>query len=204
VVWADEIETPKTSLKLEVQDYILGPRARQRLLAAKTGRDPAFRDWLARTLGGTVAGAFAQEAKERERAVNRLLDVLARDESATGFAILDGKGSLLGVEIFRDHALMMGFAAQLLRGYVLEAGTDAIRVEPSAGTEGLARVKGFLEALPGRAGRVERERLDGDAEPVLRIPKGLCRVNLLAASGEIAGHGLLVDDKPIHLTLFGE
>jgi hypothetical protein len=204
VVWADEIGVPRTSLKLEVQDYILGPKARQRLLTAKPGRDPGFREWLSHAYGATIAGAFAEGARDRERAVNKLVDVLARDEAATGFAVLDAKGNLLGVEIFHDHALMLAFAQRLLRGYLLEAGDDGIRLAPPRAGDGrLGAVQGLLEGLPARGLRMDRRGLD-DSDPMLRIPKGLCRANLADASGRIMGHGLLIDDAPIHLTLFGE
>ncbi len=204
VVWADEIDVPKTSLKLEVQDFILGPKARQRLLTAKPGRDPAFRDWLSHDYGPTIAGAFAEGARDRERAVNKLVDTLVRDEAATGFAVLDAKGNLLGVEIFHGHALMVAFAQRLLRGYLVEAGDDGIRLAPPrAAGRGLGAVQGLLEGLPARGLRTDRHRLDG-ADPLLKIPEGLCRANLVDPSGRIMGHGLLIDDTPIHLTLFGE
>jgi hypothetical protein len=199
IVWADEIEAPRNTSKLEVQDFILGPRARQRLLTAKAGRDPAFREWLARTYGGRLPDAFGAGAKDRERAVNRLVDSLQRDDGATGFAVLDAKGRILGVELFHQHELMVALAPRLLRGYLLEAGEDEIRLAaPRVAGRGIETVKGFLGELKGRGLRVERKPLeDGRSD-------GLSRANIVGSAGEIVGHGLVLDETPIHLSLFSE
>ncbi len=205
VTWGDGTLVPRSADLLEAQETILGPKARRRLLSAKTGPDADFLVWLKETYGAAPLPALlAAGAKEREREVNKLADALRADATSTGFAVLDAKGGLLGVEMFHDHAAMLAFAPRLLRGYLLEAGEDGIRVTPPVGALGLAKVQGFLEALPARGLRVERQKLEDVARGYARAPKGLCRVSLVGVSGEIAGHGLLVDDAPIHLTLFGE
>jgi len=201
VVWGDGTDLSRVGELLGAQETILGPKARRQLLSAKTGPDAAFLAWL-KGAYGTFPAALSADAKDRDRAMNKLVDVLRSQGTATGFAVLDAKGNLLGVEIFNDHAVMLGFAAPLLRGYLLEAGEDGIRVTPPVGTGGLRKVQGFLDAMPGRGLRVDREKLDGEGYE--RAPKGLCRVNLVGASGAIVGHGLVLDDTPIHLTIFGE
>ncbi|MFI5402860.1 MAG: hypothetical protein ACHQ1G_07990, partial [Planctomycetota bacterium] len=205
VVWGDGNEPSKSGELLEVQETILGPKARQRLLSAKTGADAEYLAWLRGAYGAAPLPALlAEDAKDRERAVNKLMDPLRADLSATGFAVLDAKGNLLGAELFHDHASMLAFAPRLLRGYILEAGEDRVRVTPPLGGGGILKVEEYLKALPGLGGRLERRALEDKAYGYGPAPKGLCRANLVAASGELKGHGLLVDDVPIHLTLFGE
>jgi len=205
VTWGDGTLVPRSADLLEAQETVLGPKARRRLLSAKTGPDADFLDWLKGAYGaGPLPALLAAGAKDREREVNKFLDALRADATSTGFAVLGAKGSLLGVEMFSDHAAMLAFAPRLLRGYLLEAGEDGIRVTPPTGALGLEKVQGFLEALPARGVRVEREKLEDVARGYARAPKGLCRANLVGVAGEILGHGLLVDDTPIHLTLFGE
>jgi hypothetical protein len=205
VTWGDGTLVPRSADLLEAQETILGPKARRRLLSAKTGPDADFLAWLRETYGAAPLPALlAAGAKEREREVNKFVDALRADGTTTGFAVLGARGNLLGVEMFHDHAAMLGFAPRLLRGYLLEAGEDGIRLTPPTGALGLEKVEGFLKALPERGLRVEREKLEAVKSGYERAPKGLCRANLVGVSGEIVGHGLLVDDTPIHLTLFGE
>jgi hypothetical protein len=208
VVWADE---SKTSADLEPQEVILGPKARQRLLAAKPGPDAPFLAWLREANGrAPLADQLAGDAKDRERAVNRLVDALSRSKGATGFAVLDTKGNLLGTELFLDREVMLAFAPRLLRGYLLEAGDDGIRVGAPGVGGAEERVARLLEGVPGRGLRVEREALDTFADAVAKergtrgAPDGVARVTLFAASGQAVGHGLVHGDTPIHLTLFGE
>ena len=204
VAWSDGVEVPKGTETYEVQETILGPKARRRLLSAKTGPDPDFVAWLRDAYGtGPLRELLAADGKDRDRAMNKLLDALRGDKTATGFAVLDARGNLLGVEIFHDHALMLGFAPRLLRGYILETGEDGIRVTPPMGVGRADKVQGFLDGLPGAGVRVDRQKLDGK-DGYVRAPKDLCRANLVGPSGRILGHGLLIDDAPIHLTLFGE
>jgi len=205
VVWADRIGRPKNAARLDVRDFILGPRARQRLLLAKTGPDDGFLEWLRATYGkGALAEIFEDGARDRERTVNRLVDALARDKDASGFAVLDADGKLMGVELFHDHALMLAFAPRLLRGYLMEAGEDGIRITPPR-VAGRPRetVETFLRGLPGRPLHVERELLEGAAGGYAGAPAGLCRATLVGSGGQVAGHGLLVNGTPVHLTLFG-
>lgn len=205
VVWGDGNGPSRSGELLEAEETILGPKARRRLLSSRTGPDADFLAWLKDVYGvAPLPARFAEDAKDRERAMNKLLDALRADETATGFAVLDAKGNLLGVEMFHDRAAMLGFAPRLLRGYLLEAGEDGIRVTPPVGAGGLARVQGFLEAMPSRGLRVERQKLEDEAQGYSHAPEGLCRANLVGPSGQIMGHGLLIDDTPIHLTLFGE
>ncbi len=200
VVWGDGTDVPRVGELLGAQETILGPKARRRLLSAKPGPDADFLDWL-KGAYGALPEALAAD-RDRDRAMNKLVDALRADEAATGFAVLDAKGNLLGVEIFHDHASMLGFAPRLLRGYLLEAGEDGIRVTPPLGANGLAKVQGFLEAMPARGLRVEREKLEGAGYE--RAPKGLCRANLVGQAGQVIGHGIFVGDTPIHLTVFPE
>jgi hypothetical protein len=202
VVWADDISKPRTSAKLEVQDFILGPKARRRLLAATPGPDAPFRDWLAQTYGSPLEDAAKEGEKERERLVNRLVQSLERDKDASGFAVFDAQGTLLGIEIFHDHALMLAFAKRLLRGYLLEAGAGGIRL--AAGGRGQEDAAGFLDGLPGRGLRVAREPVvipgvDGKNH----APEGLARATMVDAGGRVFGHGLVLDNAPVHLALFG-
>jgi negative regulator of sigma E activity len=202
VVWADDVTKPQTSAKLEVQDYILGPKARCRLLAATPGADAPFRDWLAQTYGTPLADAAKDGEKERERLVNRLVQSLEGDESASGFAVFDAHGALMGVEIFHGHDLMLAFAKRLLRGYLLEAGAGGIRL--AAGGRGREEAAGFLKGLPGRGLRLVREPIViPGVDRTNHAPEGLARANLVDAQGRMIGHGLVLDDAPVHLTLFG-
>jgi anti-sigma factor RsiW len=202
MVWGDGTEVPKVGERagemLGAQETILGPKARRRLLAAKTA-DAEFLAWLKQEYGAFPA-ALAADARDRERAVNKFMDALRGDEAAAGFAVVDTKGNVLGIEIFRDHRTMLEFAPRLLRGYLHEAGEDGIRATAPVGGGALLRTQGFLDSMPGRGLRVDRQKVEGFGS----APEGLCRVNLVSASGGIAGHGLLIGDTPIHLTIFGE
>jgi hypothetical protein len=211
VVWGDSISTPERSHDVEVQDLILGPKARQRLLLAKPGPDAAFLAWLRETYGASLPARIAEGGRDRERAVNRLMDALGHDPTATGFAVFDGSGKLLGTELFRDHALMLAFAPRLLRGYLLEAGDDGIRLKAPARSHGdRAEVQDLLKGLPGRGLRIEREKLDepydslGKAQGTRPAPEGVTRVTLLTTAGQPVAHGIVQDETPIHLTVFGE
>ncbi len=202
VVSADEISTPTRGEDVEAQPFILGPKARQRLLVAKPGADAEFLAWLRREYGGkALPELLADGARDRDRAVNKLVDALGRDANATGFAVLDAKGRLLGTELFLDHDTMLAFAPRLLRGYLLEAGEDGIRVAPPRGAvRGPELVQDLLEGMPGRGLKIERRRLD---VPEDGGPAGVARVTFLASGGHPVGHGIVRDDTPIHLTIFG-
>jgi anti-sigma-K factor RskA len=207
-VWADEIGTKSRAADVEAQGFVLGPKARQRLLLAAPGADASFLAWLRETYGREpLPELLAGGARDRDRAVNKLVDALSRDATATGFAVVDAKGSLLGTELFLDRDTMLAFAPRLLRGYLLEAGEDGIRVAPPRGAgRGPEAVRKLLEGVPGRGLRVERQRLDvpqyeRDKHPA---PAGVARVTFVTSDGRAAGHGIVRDDTPIHLTLFGE
>jgi len=200
VAWADEIEIPASRSNLEVQDFIVGPRARRRLLEAR-GQDAAFLLWLRHECGGrNLLDAFAVGAREREKRVQVLVRALAADPTATGFAVLAADGRPLGVELFQGHDLMMEFAARLLRGYLFEEGEKGVSVSvPKAGRKGpgVELVTLLLEGLPEKAPRYE------EVQGGTGLGEGMKRVNLLGTPGEILGHGLLDQNgRPIHLTLF--
>jgi hypothetical protein len=208
VVSADQISTPTRGEDVEAQPFILGPKARQRLLVAKPGADAAFLAWLRGEYGEkALPELLADGARDRDRAVNKLVDALAHDGTASGFAVLDTKGNLLGTELFLDHDTMIAFAPRLLRGYLLEAGEDGIRIAPPrpAG-RGPEMVQKLIDGMPGRGLRVERQRLDvpEDQHDKHPAPAGVARVTFLTSGGHPVGHGIVRDDTPIHLTLFGE
>jgi len=202
VTWADEISPPaKRSFDLEVQDFILGPRARKLLLTSKA-RDDLLRGWLRKSYGAATLGkAFQRGARERERTVARLTAALARDPEATGFTFIDAAGKLRGVELFANHSLMMAFAPRLLRGYLLEAGEKGASLEiPSGDGTLLKRVEEFLESVPRGSARLEEIKLDDDRRE--EWPQGLKRVHVMR-NGGIIGHGLVdADYRPVHVSLF--
>jgi hypothetical protein len=200
-VWADDTPRPvEYHRNLTAQTFILGPKARQRLLTT-SGRDPEFRAWLAREYKGrSLADAFRFRPRARERAVGKLVAALAESPEATGFAVVSG-GRVLGVELFANHELMMAYAAPLLHGYAMEAGPETLEV---ASPEGRAdklveEAEEMIEGLPGRVARIEDD-VRGTREG---WPELLRRVNLRGDRGGIAGHGLLHDKRPVHFTLFG-
>lgn len=202
IVWADQIAAPtKRSYDLEVQDFIVGPRARKLLLASEA-RDSAFRGWLTKNYGaGSLAQAFSRGAKKRERTVARLAAALDRHRAATGFAFLDAQGKLRGVELFADHALMAAFAPRLLRGYLLEAGEQGVSLEvPSGNGSLLKQVEEFLDGVPRGAARLEEIELGAEREK--EWPAGLKRVHVMRG-GTIIGHGLVdADYRPVHVSIF--
>ncbi|MHC4162888.1 MAG: ARPP-1 family domain-containing protein [Planctomycetota bacterium] len=203
VTWADEISPPvERSYDLEVQDFILGPRARK-LLLASSAQDDLFRGWLKKNYGAaTLAKAFQRGAKKRERTVARLTAALDRDPEATGFTFIDAEGKLRGVELFANHSLMMAFAPRLLRGYLLEAGEKGASLEmPSSDGTLLKRVEEFLETVPRGSARLEEIKLDRNRKD--EWPKGLKRVHVMR-HGRIIGHGLVDSDyRPVHVAIFG-
>ncbi|HEX5137102.1 MAG TPA: hypothetical protein VFY93_09030 [Planctomycetota bacterium] len=207
IVRADAVSTKSTE-DVEAQDLILGPKARQRALLATPGKDASFLKWLNTEYGDKPLPALlAEGARDRDRAVNKLVDALDRDPAAIGFAVLDAKGDLLGTELFLDHDTMLAFAARLLRGYLLEAGEDGIRIAPPRGVgRGPEVVQKLLDGMPGRGLRIVRERLDVPEDEFDKSPPraGVARVTFLAPGGRPVGHGIVRDDTPIHLTIFPE
>ncbi|MHC4973691.1 MAG: ARPP-1 family domain-containing protein [Planctomycetota bacterium] len=202
VVWADEIAPPaERSYDLEVQSFVLGPKAR-RLLLTSGVKDDVFRGWLKKNyMAGSLEQAFQRGAKKRERTVARLATALDSDREATGFAFIDAEGRLRGVELFANHTLMMGFARRLLRGYLLEAGEKGASLEvPSGNGTLLKQVGEFLETVPRGAAHLEEIELDRDRK--MEWPKGLKRVHVMR-SGTIIGHGLVdADYRPVHVSIF--
>ena len=130
MVFADRLAVPKARDNLEVQPYIVGPHARQRLLIEGTrGKDPKFLDWLVKQYRApSLAKAFAKNSAEREAEVTTLARSLEKDRSTTGFAVFGADGKLRGIELFANHRLLKEFAPRLLRGYLLEAGEKGIKL----------------------------------------------------------------------------
>jgi len=207
VVCADQVTTSET---VEADELILGPKARQRILLATPGQDASFLEWLRKEYGQKPLTSLLKEgARDRDRAVNKLVDALGRDANATGFAVLDAKGSVLGTELFVDHDTMLAFAARLLRGYLLEAGDEGIRLAPPRGVgRGPAVVGQLLEGISGRALQIKREPLDVPDDGLKKYqhlpPAGVARVTFLTSGGHPVAHGIVCDDTPIHLTIFQE
>jgi hypothetical protein len=201
VAWADEIPPPPSRRSLEVQDFVLGPRARK-LLLTSGARDDVFRGWLEKNYGSSaLAQAFQRGTRKRERTVARLVAALDREPGATGFAFIDAQGKLRGVELFANHALMMAFAPRLLRGYLLEAGERGASLEIPKSNDGtlLKRVAEFLEAVPRGAAHLEEVPFGDQHE---ERPKGLKRVHVMRGP-TIIGHGLVdADYRPVHVSIF--
>jgi hypothetical protein len=200
-VWADNTPRPdEYHTNLTSQAYVLGPKARQRLLTA-SGRDAEFRQWLVREYKGrSLAEAFRFRPRARERAVEKLVAALAESPESTGFAVVS-EGRVLGVELFANHELMMECAAPLLHGYAMEAGPETLEVaSPEARARKLVEgAREMIEGLPGRVGRIEDDKRGTREE----WPESLRRVNLRNRGGGLVGHGLLHDTRPVHFTLFG-
>ena len=202
VVWADRQETPRNGRMFRAQPFILGPRARRRLLSAE-GRDDAFLAWLRKDYGAkTLQDAFAAGARKRERAVTRFVAALDRDAEASGFAVYAGAGKLLGVELFSDHKLMMKFAPRLLRGYLFEARGN-LSLQTARNGASLEQLDAFLEMFPQGTARMEEPEVNPDTQAEWKT-LGLKRVQI-RRNGAILGHGLVDGkDRPVHVSIFGD
>jgi len=185
---------------------VLGPGARRELLG-KNGRDEAALRYLAQHYARAAAlGGEGEDsnAKTSRAAVDRLVTALEADARATGFAVYDEDGKLLGAELFASHELMMQFAARLLRGYLLESG-GRIRLDAQrdAAAPDLDRVREFLhDETPRNAQRIEDVVTWKDVEPGL-WPTGMRKVNLISPTRQVLGHGLFVGERMVQLSLFG-
>jgi hypothetical protein len=200
VVWADTIDLPRNSSYLELQPFTLGPRARQRIVSAG-GRDRGFLEWLRENYpAGGLRRSFEDKGGRRAKAVGRLTQELARDGAATGFAVI-ADGKVLGVELFASHELMLAFAPRLLHGYMVEAGTNALALEPPRASDGTALelARALIDDVPERVARLEDDAR-GTQE---RWPEGLRRVQLKEPLGRVVGHGLLYEGRPLYLFLSG-
>ena len=203
VAWADDRKPGASDEKLEVAPFILGPEAR-RMAAAAKGPSPEFLAWLKARYGASLADAFARGAPAREKEVRALATALAADRDATGFAVVDKDGKVLGMELFASHHLMMEFAPRLLHGYLVEAG-DAIRLERPADGALSQRFGIAVRALGDVAGKTATVEVLVDRGTRAGWPEslgGLRQVNLRNAAGAIIGHGIVHGDRPIHLTVF--
>lgn len=201
VVWADNTDLPRNSSYLELQPMMLGPQARQRIVSA-SGRDADFLAWLRETYPGrSLDQAYEDKRGAREKAVGRLTRELARDGASTGFAVIADE-EVLGVELFASHELMLAFAPRLLHGYMVEAGTNALALEPPRASDGAAleAARELLDGVPERVGRMQDD-VRGTQES---WPDGLRRVVLREPLGRVVGHGLLFEGRPLYLFLSGE
>ncbi|MHC4953990.1 MAG: ARPP-1 family domain-containing protein [Planctomycetota bacterium] len=189
---------------LRAESFILGPKARKALVG-KQGKDVELLAWLTNAYGakGGVVAAARADARKRKPMLDKMVRALQGDDKATGFAVYDSDGKLLGTELFATHKLMVDFAPRLLCGYLLEAG-DRIRLDAGAGgavkIEAMAR-KFLDDTLPQNVGRIADTRTAKDAAD---WPQGMRQVNLQTPTREVVGHGLMIGEHPIHLTLFGE
>jgi hypothetical protein len=206
ITWTDGIELPNNSKYLSMQSVMLGPEARRRLVNART-RDPEFLAWLRKTYKArSLVEAFRDPGSERTIAVNSLVKQLQQSRKATGFAVL-AEGRVLGVELFATHELMTEFAPRLLHGYMVEAGTQAVSLEPPAksGRELVQLAQKLVDETPSRVLKledVENTTFDGLEET--STPGRVRCVNLRTPLGKTLGHGLLYDGRPLHLHLFGD
>ncbi|MHC4549478.1 MAG: ARPP-1 family domain-containing protein [Planctomycetota bacterium] len=202
VAWGDAVARPRQSSRnLRLQRPILGPKARRRLLAAED-RDPGFVTWLNANYGASSLADVLRQAERHEAEAKRMTAGLERDEKATGFAVVDAEGKLLGVELFASHELMAAYAARLLQGYLLEAGHRGIRLRSRSRADGKAGelVHELLDLMPGRATGVEEDPR-GTRAGWAAI--GLSRVFLKDYAGHVVGYGIRHHERPVHVTLFG-
>ena len=187
MVWGDKVKTPRNARRLVLQSEMLGPKARRAIV-----RGQALPD-------GTIK-AMRSGRKTRAKAVARLVNSLRQDTGATGFAVVADK-DVLGVELFATHELMLAFASRLLHGYLAEAGTDAIRL--TAPTRGHERIQELARKLIDKVSQ-NALKLSDVPGGIVYWPKGLRRVNIMAGRTAVVGHGLLLDERPLHMTLFGD
>jgi hypothetical protein len=202
VAWGDAVARPRRSSRnLRLQRPILGPRARQRLLAAED-RDPGFVTWLQANYGASSLADVLRQAERHEAEAKRMAAGLERDEKATGFAVVDAAGKLLGVELFASHELMGAYAARLLQGYLLEAGHQGIRLRSRSRADGKAAevVHELLDHMPGRVTSLAEDPR-GTRAGWARI--GLSRVFLKDYAGHVVGYGIRHHEQPVHVTFFG-
>jgi len=206
MAWANETAADPSAHKqwaLRAESIVLGPKAR-RVLINKSGRDQDVLEWMLATYGaeGVVSSARTTVAKHR-LVIDRMVRALERDTGATGFAVYDSKNRVLGTELFATHDLMVEFAPRMLAGYMLEA-DGRVRLDKKSGgaAEVEAAAQEFLsDVLPRQVKRVVSVR---DARNADDWPEGMRQVNLQTPSGSVVGHGLMVGDQPLHLSLFGE
>jgi hypothetical protein len=217
MAWANDAGASANAetFALRSESIVLGPKARRALLhggsgaaglraSGLRGRDADLLTFIAAEYGkdGVVAASRLAARNSRMR-IERMVTALSADEKATGFAVFRDNGELLGTEIFGSHALLVQFAPRLLRGYMLEAG-GRVKLAPANGRTAaqLANVREYLgEHVPRVAQTIVDVRTAKDEE---EWPKGMRQVNLLSPTRKVIGHGLLVGDRPVHLTLFAD
>lgn len=202
VVWADRTPFPSRQAgRLAAAGFVLGPQARRQLLLAKSAQDPAFVRWLEKACRGrTLSEVFEEKRTERERTVGRLMRALSEDAEATGFAVLAG-GKVLGFELFASHRLMLDSAPRLLEGYLIEAGPDAIEIEKAqgGGDDLVEQAERLLDRVPQRSAQLEVVTAGRD-----NWPEGMRAINLRDGVRRVVGHGLVIGERVIQLSLFGD
>jgi len=196
MVWGDAVKRPlRSSFKLALLDLILGPGARRRLLQAD-GRDTECRAWIADHYPDLHGGSWR---KRIDRRVAQLTAALSENPEATGFVVLSA-GRVMGTELFASHDLMAAYAPRLLRGYLVEAGEAGISLEaPAKGGQALSAVTDLLDRLPEQMKMVVEEPFRGTRED---WPAGMERVTLRSPAGAVMGHGLLLNARPVQLSIF--
>jgi hypothetical protein len=206
MAWANATASDAASREqwaFRAEAFVLGPKARRELLN-RSGKDEALLQYISITYGADgVVNAARASVRKHKAALDRMVRALARDQRATGFAVYDENNRVLGTELFATHALMVQFAPRVLSGYLLEAG-DSVRVNRkgggAAGIEALA-LKFLADDLPRQVKNVVESR---NAQTTDDWPKEMRQVNLQTPSRQVVGHGLLVGDQPLYLSLFGE
>lgn len=188
MVWGDRVNTPRIASRLVLQSEMLGPEARRAIVRGQA------------LPKGTMT-AMRSGRKTRAIDVARLMNSLRLDAGATGFAVVADK-NVLGVELFATHELMLAFASRLLHGYLAEAGTDAIRLV--APTRGHERIQKLARKLMDKVSQNALKLSDLTGGTNDEWPKGLRRVNIMAGPTAVVGHGLLLNGRPLHMTLFGD
>jgi len=196
VAWGDSIRQPAVARYLTLQPEMLGPEARRRLVAT-SGNDAKFRAWL--NANYKRSDLLGGGRKEREGKVAQLVLMLRRDPASTGFAVADANGQVLGIELFATHDLMSAFAPRLLHGYLMESKGE---ISLQAPTRGVSDLEQRAVAAVDRFTAAGLKLVDVPGGSVVEWPDKLRRVNILGVNRNLLGHGLLLDGRPLHVTLF--
>ena len=205
MAWANErsADAKADQWNLRAESFVIGPRARRKLLGM-SGKNTELLAWLRDQYGaGGIVDAARKDVRKRRATIDRMVRALRGDKLATGFAVYDADGKVLGSELFATHVLMVEFAPRLLAGYLLEAG-DRVRLgKPLGNARQLQKtVDRFIgEQFPTL---VKTFANAGTAHDPVDWPKGMRRVDLLTPTRQVLGHGLFIGDNPVHLTIFGE
>jgi len=196
MVWADQIEAPRGpgshARAFAPQSVVLGPQARRELIG-RNGKDNAARKWLEQKYGRKLSDVFRRDAARRGRIVKDMMRALERDTRANGFVVLDKKGKVLGAELFGTRDLMLELAPSLLHGYLIE--TNAISTRAPSGGVTVTTAIDLCDEIMGGCRIEEAPGGSTDWRADLR------RINLMRGD-KLRGHGLMLGDRPVHVTLF--